>query len=151
MLSCKQSKDQNNQSMSRSPSDLGIHVLVVEDNLINREVAIGLLESMGCTAEFADNGKDALDLFQTDQGFDLILMDLQMPVMDGFETTKAIRQLESAHKFKPIPIIAVTANALLETRTACEEAGMNGFVTKPIYAEKLKQAILDGLGTSGVN
>jgi CheY-like chemotaxis protein len=108
-------------------------VLVVEDNALNMEIAQEILEDEGVVVTTAENGKIAYDIFtQSKQGtFDVILMDIMMPVMNGFDATKAIR--ESDHpEAKTIPIIAMTANAFAEDVTASLEAGMNAHIAKPI-------------------
>jgi signal transduction histidine kinase len=111
----------------------GMKVLVVEDNALNMEIAQEILEDEGVVVTTAENGKIAYDIFtQSKQGtFDVILMDIMMPVMNGFDATKAIR--ESDHpEAKTIPIIAMTANAFAEDVTASLEAGMNAHIAKPI-------------------
>ena len=122
-----------------------LRALVVEDNPINREVSVGLLSALGYVSECASDGKEALEMLCTEGPYQFILMDLQMPVMNGLEATEKIREYEQANSLSEIPIIAVTANALAETRKACEDVGMNGFVTKPVYIEKLQDAIVAAL------
>ncbi len=111
----------------------GAKVLVVEDNEINQEVAIGLLQEVGITPKIAANGKIALEMMGQEP-WDLILMDMHMPVMDGVSATKEIRKIST---YADIPIVSLTANALQEDRLRCELAGMNDHVTKPIDPEKL--------------
>ncbi len=113
---------------------LGLHVLVAEDNAINRRVAGRLLEKLGCTVAFASDGQQALEAVQTET-FDLVLMDCQMPTLDGFEATRRIRALGGAYHH--LPILALTAGALEGDREACLEAGMDDYVSKPITAEAL--------------
>jgi signal transduction histidine kinase/DNA-binding response OmpR family regulator/HPt (histidine-containing phosphotransfer) domain-containing protein len=116
----------------------GARVLLVEDNELNREVAIGLLEDAHLCIDQAENGAVAVQqLSQTD--YDLVLMDMQMPVMDGITATKAIR---SNPRFTSLPIIAMTANAMDRDREMCLAAGMNGHLAKPIDSEKLLEALL---------
>ncbi len=120
------------------PSLAGAHVLLVEDNPVNQEVALDLLREMGVEAELAVNGQVALArLRQT--AFDLVLMDMQMPVMGGVEATRLIRLLQDRQS---MPIIAMTANAFLDDRDACLAAGMNDFVSKPVSPEVLYAVLL---------
>ncbi|SLM30063.1 Multi-sensor hybrid histidine kinase [Desulfamplus magnetovallimortis] len=114
----------------------GKRVLLVEDNEINREVALEWLNSAGIITAFAVNGKEALMYLKrsVNQIPDIVLMDIQMPVMNGFDATKAIRESEG---FSHIPVIAMTAHALKGDREKCLEAGMNDYITKPIDPEVL--------------
>ncbi len=112
---------------------------MAEDNLINQKVALRLLATLGYNGEVAENGEAALQRVQ-DGEFDAVLMDLHMPVMDGLEATRAIRNLATA--VSKIPIIALTANALQDQRRECLAAGMNDFLTKPID-KKLFESVLD--------
>ena len=116
-------------------------VLVVEDNEINLEILIDMLECMGYRAEGAEHGKEALDKLQKSQNepFDAVLMDIHMPVMDGFEASKAIRALQG--KRAQIPIIALTGESLLEERRRAQEVGMNGFITKPASMEQISEML----------
>ncbi len=107
-----------------------LRILLAEDGLINQEVAVGLLEMKGHCVEVANNGLEALELLQR-QHYDVILMDLEMPVMDGIEATREIRRLKSPDLAK-IPIVAMTAHALQGTRDACLAAGQNAYLSKPI-------------------
>ncbi len=112
-------------------------MLLVEDNPINQKVALRFLAKEGLKADVANNGQEALDLFAK-QSYDVVLMDIQMPVMDGITATQNIRQIYGTER--PY-IIAVTANATPSDRQRCMDAGMNDFVTKPIDAVKLIGAI----------
>lgn len=114
-----------------------IHVLLAEDEPINQEVASMLIEDINWTIDVANNGQEALALAQQNH-YDLILMDMQMPVMGGLEATRQIRAIE---KLRAIPIIAMTANAFIEDRNACLDAGMNDFVTKPVMPELLYETM----------
>ncbi len=118
-------------------------VLLVEDNDINRLYASSILKMWGCHFETAENGVVALEKIRNN-AFDIILMDIQMPVMDGFETTKAIRQGDP--KKSKVPIIALTANATQKDFENCIAAGMNDCITKPFTQEDLFQALTKYLG-----
>ncbi|MDP1829327.1 MAG: ATP-binding protein [Archangium sp.] len=117
----------------------GLRVLVAEDNPINQVVASRLLQRLGCEVALAENGAAALELLGK-RGFDLVLMDCQMPVLDGLEATREIRA--SPEPWRAVPVVALTANAFIEDRTACFCAGMNGFVTKPVHEVGLVRAML---------
>ncbi len=118
----------------------GVLALVAEDNPQNQLVAKVLLKKMGVTVEVADNGQIALDKVQAEPAkYQVILMDMQMPEMDGLEATRKIRELPEG---KNIPILAMTANAMRSDLEACLEAGMNGFVTKPIDKKMLLEALV---------
>ena len=116
-----------------------LHILVAEDNDVNQMVAQHLLGGLGCTVKVAWNGKQAVEMFQAEP-FDLIYMDCQMPIMDGFLATRQIRTIEAAAD-KRVPIVAMTANAAETDREACLEAGMNDFVSKPITETELVASI----------
>ena len=105
-------------------------ILLVEDNLMNQELAVSLLNSVGLTTMIANNGKEALELLKPNS-FDLVLMDLQMPVMDGLTATKAIREKEEEY-FKKVPILAMSARAFQKDKEECFDAGMNSYIVKPI-------------------
>ncbi|MDE2439663.1 MAG: PhnD/SsuA/transferrin family substrate-binding protein, partial [Betaproteobacteria bacterium] len=121
----------------------GRHVLVVEDEFINQEIARELLAELGITADSASNGLQAIELIQR-QPYDLVLMDMQMPEMDGLEATRRIRAMP---EFMLLPIVAMTANAFAEDRERCLAAGMNDFLTKPVEPDELKQLLLHHLTT----
>ncbi len=120
----------------------GKKVLLVEDNEFNREIAHYILEDMGLLVEDAENGAAALDkvIHGKADAYDIILMDIQMPVMDGYTATQEIRRIHDEDKAK-IPIIAMTANAFDEDRKRCLEYGMNGHISKPLDREKLLQEL----------
>ncbi|MBY0573695.1 MAG: response regulator, partial [Undibacterium sp.] len=123
----------------RLASISGARLLLVEDNEINQDVAIGLLEGRGFIVDLAHNGQIAVDKIK-DNHYDLVLMDMQMPVMDGVEATRLIR---SDARFNHLPIVAMTANVMQRERDLCREVGMNGFVSKPIDANQLWTNLLD--------
>ena len=112
------------------------HILVVEDNALNMEVARFFLEDLNVKVSMAKNGKEAIQMVQKEK-YDLILMDLMMPVMDGFETTKIIRKFNSK-----VPIVALSANAYNEDVQKCMDVGMNAHISKPLTEENLSSAIL---------
>ena len=114
-------------------------IVLTEDHPINQRLAIKLLTKWGHTVVVAENGRKALEILEKDP-FDLVLMDLQMPEMDGLEATKLIRQKEKATQ-EHIPIIAMTAHAMKKDREECLEAGMDGYVTKPLDAKILFETI----------
>jgi CheY-like chemotaxis protein/HPt (histidine-containing phosphotransfer) domain-containing protein len=119
----------------------GARILLAEDNQINQMVAEEILRLVGCTVSVAANGRIAADMAMS-QEFDAVLMDCQMPEMDGFESTRLIRKLESELKTpRHVPIIALTASAIKGDREMCLAAGMDGYVTKPIDAQEMLAAI----------
>ena len=121
-------------------------ILVVEDNATNREVLLAQLRKMGCAASAVLNGREAVEAVELG-AFDLVLMDCQMPVMDGFEATRRIRS--SAHA--GIPIVAVTAGAMSDDRNRCLDAGMNDYLTKPLDMLRLRNALTRWLSESGIS
>ncbi|MEE2526478.1 response regulator [Hyphobacterium sp. HN65] len=125
-----------------------LRVLAAEDNAINRTVIEGFLVAKGWSVEFAENGEQALEAAQN-KAFDLILMDMRMPVMDGLQATRAIRDLPTTAAMTPI--IALTANARREDEAQCLSAGMDGFISKPIDTQRLFETIAGVLsdGPSG--
>ncbi len=119
-----------------------LRILLAEDNLINRELAVRTLSKRGHTVTVAVNGKLAVEAFEK-QTFDIVLMDVQMPEMDGFEATAAIRQMEKSTG-NHIPIIALTAHAMKGDRERCLAAGMDAYISKPVHIEELLQ-VTEGL------
>jgi len=118
----------------------GVRVLLAEDNVVNQEVAVSLLESFGCQVTSADNGEAAVSKFSAG-GHDVVLMDCQMPRMDGFDATRAIRSRERDTGSARVPIIALTANAMRGDRERCLAAGMDDFVSKPFRLEELRRSL----------
>jgi signal transduction histidine kinase/DNA-binding response OmpR family regulator/HPt (histidine-containing phosphotransfer) domain-containing protein len=117
----------------------GLRVLLVEDNIVNQQVASEILSQEGVLVTIANNGQEAVQMLENDFGdFQIVLMDLQMPVMDGYAATKALR---AGERFKDLPIIAMTAHALDAEREACLAAGMNDHVTKPIEVTRLFEVL----------
>lgn len=119
----------------------GVRVLLTEDNRINREFTTELLELMGCIVEQAENGAIAVEKC-THQSYDIILMDCQMPVMDGFDATRAIQALKSRGVMENTPVIALTANAMVGDRERCLRAGMHDYLSKPVRRSDLEAMLL---------
>jgi CheY-like chemotaxis protein len=124
-----------------------LSVLVAEDNLINQQVVFMLLASMGIDATIVKNGIEVLDAVRK-ANFDVIFMDIQMPEMDGLEAAELLLSEEEFKGRKP-PIIAMTANAMDEDRERCKQAGMVGFISKPINVDELK-GVLNSIITDNV-
>ncbi len=119
----------------------GLKVLLAEDNEINQQIAVELLEDVGVNIEVVNNGREAVEMLMACEGrgpYDLVLMDLQMPEMDGFQATKRIR---SESRFNDLPILAMTAHAMAEERERCLNSGMQGHITKPIDPDTLYQTL----------
>ncbi len=124
-------------SNAQSPEEIERkRVLLIEDNMINQKVAMSVLKKKGFEVSVAENGKVGFEKYQADS-YDFILMDIMMPVMDGFEATRSIRKYEQEKKLKPIKIIAMTANALKEDREKCLAAGMDDYISKPFKPQDL--------------
>jgi CheY-like chemotaxis protein len=138
------------ETPAAAPSQ-GLSILVAEDNEINALLMRSLLARLGHHAVITTNGEEALESWMAAKSagapYDLVLMDIQMPQLDGIETTKRIRSLEAGQPGRQTPILALTANTLVEDRYACFEAGMDGFLIKPLDREKLADA-LTGLAAS---
>jgi CheY-like chemotaxis protein len=135
-------KEQKITARDRLQKLKGVKILVVEDNDINQLVVKDHLEQAGVVVTIAGNGKEAVQKVQ-EAPFDLVLMDLQMPVMDGFEACKRIRKQE---RFKDLPILAMTAHAMVEDREKCLQAGMVEHVTKPINPPVFFSALMNAIG-----
>ena len=130
-----------NLESSGSVDFSGKRLLLVEDNEMNREIACGILEELGFVVDRAENGVAAIDKVLHCKGcYDVILMDIQMPVMDGYKATGEIRRLSDS-KLSGIPIIAMTANAFDEDKQRCLDAGMNAHIAKPIDVKALKSTL----------
>jgi PAS domain S-box-containing protein len=129
-------KKSNNVNTSFLKSKGKIKVLLVEDNYVNQKIAIISLKSVGFNVEIAFNGKDAVEQFKKNK-YDVILMDVQMPVMNGYDATKEIRAIEKQKNLPRTPIIALTANAMKEDEEKCLNAGMDNFLSKPFKPLKL--------------
>ena len=119
-----------------------LQLLLVEDNRVNQEVALGILANLGYRADLAANGYGALRAL-ANKDYDLVLMDCQMPEMDGYEASRRIRRPHTAVRDHKIPIIATTAHAMAADREKCMAAGMNAYLTKPLRADALERAIED--------
>ena len=127
-----------------SPSEArrGLRILVVDDNAINQNLAVLLVKKQGHSTVVANNGREALELVEKEV-FDLVLMDVQMPEIDGVEATIRIRQKEMQKGAARLPVIALTAHAMAGDRERCLAAGMDGYVTKPVRVKELFAAIDD--------
>ncbi len=133
-----------NARETNSNEDLSnLKILLAEDNIVNQKVMMSYLSQLGCKADLAENGERVLQSIKT-KNYDIILMDCQMPLLDGYATTQAIRQLEANHQSsqsKHLVIIAMTANAFTEDRDRCLAVGMDDYVSKPIRREKLRETL----------
>ncbi|VAI01706.1 unnamed protein product [Triticum turgidum subsp. durum] len=161
----------NNEKKHHGPDSLyglllGKNILVVDDNKVNLRVAAGTLKKYGAKVECVESGKDALELLQVPHKFDLCLMDIQMPEMDGFEATRQIRAIEAkAHDQKDnadnseagsaakkaqwhLPVLAMTADVIQATHEECTKYGMDGYVSKPFEEKQLFKAVQKFLGPS---
>ena len=121
---------------------LHLHILLVEDNPINQEVASIMLKRIGCNVEVAHHGQDAIEkIFSQNKIYDIVLMDCQMPKMDGYEATKAIRARQTEQKEMPLRIIALTANAMEGDKKRCLDSGMDDYLMKPFNLESLFETL----------
>ena len=143
----------SNQKVTADKADFNnVRVLLAEDNPVNQEVALSMLDILGCDCELAENGKQVLVALEQ-QNFDVILMDCQMPEMDGFEAATEIRRLEQGQPGCRVPIIAVTANAMEGDRENCLLAGMDDYLSKPFSQQQLIEVLQQWCGdnSSGVD
>lgn len=141
----QQPRNESGLPIARESEDFkGRNLLLAEDNELNREIALEILGEYGFRLDTAENGAEAVEKVASSKpgDYDLVLMDIQMPVMDGYEATRCIRALEIP-ELSAIPIIAMTANAFDEDRKAAAECGMNGFLSKPIQIEEVLQTLRD--------
>lgn len=125
----------------QSSATLHGNILLAEDNVVNREIAVAMLELLGCTVDIAEDGQEALTAVDA-QSYDVVLMDCQMPNLDGLEVSRLIREQERHHPHRRrLPILALTANAMEGDREQCLAAGMDGYLTKPFTFDQLHQAL----------
>ncbi len=117
------------------------NVLLVEDNPVNQIVAKKMLEKAGLSFEVANNGEEAIERLKMAHDFNLVLMDCQMPVMDGYAATQALREMEEENNSKRLPVIAMTANAMEGDKEKCLEVGMDDYVSKPVNQAALKETL----------
>lgn len=135
--------DSTTRQIPQLPNAQDVRILLAEDNAVNQKLALRLLSKHGFDVAAVTNGQQALDLLGTER-FDLVLMDVQMPELDGLEATRRLRQREGAEGGH-IPVIAMTAHAMMGDRERCLAAGMDGYITKPIQIDTLLAAIADSL------
>lgn len=141
-----QVQDGNKLDVSATQGIVGAKILLVEDNEINQEIAIELLNMAGLDVTTADNGQEAVEAVEQSE-FDAVLMDIQMPVMDGYQATRVIRQ---SGKHDELPIIAMTANAMSGDRERCLEAGMNDHLAKPINPQEVYKTLAKWIEPTGL-
>jgi CheY-like chemotaxis protein len=122
-----------------------LRILLAEDSIVNQKLAVGLMEKRGHHVEVVNNGKEAIAALAKQQ-FDVVLMDVEMPEMDGLEATAVIR-VKERQTGKHVPIIAMTAHAMIGDRERCLDAGMDGYVSKPIRAHQVFQTLANVLGS----
>ncbi len=134
---CADDAPTSRRASAPSPPLPSMRVLLVEDNPVNREVAVAMLERLGCVVQVACDGSEVCEAIDRTR-FDLVFMDCQMPVMDGFDTTREVRRRENARGTRRLPIVALTANALAGDREICLAAGMDEFVSKPFKLRDLR-------------
>ena len=119
--------------------DMPLNILLVEDNAVNQKIITLMLESLGHQVTIAEDGQEAVDMYDSSR-FELILMDVQMPVMDGFEATLQIRNKEQETGVR-VPIVALTANVIADDQGKCLKVGMDGYLEKPLTKDTLLKAL----------
>jgi len=129
----------------------GLKILLAEDNPINQEFALEILRQFGCRTTLAVNGRQAIDFVEGENSYDLILMDCQMPEMDGYDATRQIREYFRQNHVQRIPIIAMTANAMKQDREKCFAAGMDDHLSKPFLKKELAAVLMKWLGGISVS
>ncbi|WP_436516483.1 ATP-binding protein [Ekhidna sp. To15] len=134
-----ETKSERKKKAKNVKSQLDLHVLLVEDNRANQEIAKGFLTRWGISVDLANNGEEAVEKIVS-KAYDLMIIDVRMPVMDGYEATRQIRAMNDEY-FKKLPIIALTASTLLESRSKMERSGMNEIVSKPFDPEDLFEKV----------
>ena len=132
--------DSLNEKRSIKLEGLTGKVLLVEDNPVNQMVASKMLDTLGLTVVLAANGQEAVDLLKEEE-FNAVLIDCQMPVMDGFEATRCLREFESNVAKPPVPVIAMTANVMQGDKELCLEAGMDDYLGKPVKLDQLSEKL----------
>lgn len=140
------------ETLDDNREEKSVHVLLVEDNVINQEVALGMLKGLGYVVDVASNGEIAINMLEqveADSPYDVVLMDCQMPVMDGYAASKKIRSGTTKIPNPSLPIIAMTANAMKGDREKCVAAGMDDYISKPVVAENLKAMLVKWVGIEG--
>ncbi|MES2205523.1 MAG: response regulator [Pseudomonadota bacterium] len=120
-----------------------LEVNASDDNTVNQKLMMSLLRKQNHHVTLATNGKEACDMYTLTPSFDLVFMDMQMPIMNGYEATQYLRAWETEHKKKPVPIIALTAHAMQGDAEKCFLAGVSDYMSKPINSEQLRQKISD--------
>lgn len=142
-ISLKESQitqDQIQVPVETVPKDL--RILLAEDNIINQKVAILILKQFGLKCDVAKDGMEAFNLYKTND-YELVLMDMQMPNVDGLQSTEMIRTHEKDNSAEPVYIVALTANAMAEDKQNCLQSGMNNFLSKPATEKEFRQVLVE--------